>query len=1530
MKMIKPAKLKSCLRRVHRREQGLNLTMGLLLLCNWIAILFLVGFAADWLIRLPAFVRMIILVPLLVFPIAMAWRSGWRFFRLCFSSPRTALKVEDHYQNLESLLVSGVQLSAPGAVSGTSVAMAALTVERANDAADQVAPEKVIPFKSMGLPGFLACALLVSLCAFAAIDFPLFKTAATRLFAPWVAIEYPTRTQIEVVAGEWIVKEGEGLSLVANISGEIPDSAKIILRTGKGKPRERELAITGGVCEYEAKTVFRSFDFRISAGDARSPWQTVRVISAPRIERAEVALEFPEYTQRPTETVEALTLTVPEGTTIKWTLSLDRAVDEAEFRPAEGEAQALDISADGRSVTMQQVADGSRSYTFGWVDKEHGFTFSSPRHFLQVAPDRAPSVDLTSPAGNLFATLERNLDFAFRGRDDHGIGEAAIAYRLNKAGEVKVALPAPELSDGSEQRIDWNYRDALPDLAVGDTVSFAVELADRYPGPDGPHRVRSNARRVQFLSREDYLAQIEKQKRRLLTRIRTIYREERGVHDLVRRLDPSDDVFVQTCQLEAVRQGLIRERLGAIRNRINALVEDLAANKVGEEAESAAMVQLGTDLQTIADAHVGRAASLLRELATVTDGGGDDRSPVAAIDMVDSSARELGLVVLQLGFAEAAEVMARELHATTQTQAALRLQTIIRDDEDAAGDEDLAKAQTRLAKETARLLAATPRNKESTSADALVAFNLSRMVNGLLRSGADSKMRDAATLVPKAEFKKAASLQAGVIAALLHAEFRLRLGAEYEALTIARDIFSAQASGHKTLREEAATLTAQEFAGRKSTIAGAQAGLQRQVQLLLMPEVPAHRPRLFDAVAPAAPPVDSLLASAQSAMTAALVGIKAGDREATAAHQEGAETAFAELAELTRKRMNSMTQQEQMKASVKSFGKQATQLFMLEERLLVLLEQVEDAADDEVNTAVISTLNQALSKDAEGFRRTIALWNESQGSPGEEYLPLLDSLARIVRLVNAATPLLKENKPDDAIELQERALDAIEEANTLIEELAATRSSFAGVLGITGSALAPSPLLTEIEDEQVRLTGITKKAKQADYPDLVIPQKNLIHAVNAVLTSLDPLAHKIETGTVMLFAKEDMGAAAIGLEDDDLEEALDAQSFVVESLQDLRAKIDKVTPEYRYILEVTEFMYEAVPQSAVIRTKMRQWKEQVEGAPDAEALKKKAGQFGSDLQKLTGEERYADNAARLVDVISTKGSEAEVEEALDALVADTEDMQLLMENLAYLITPPPTGAIIEEPSDEVKMLNAALSVAAHHKDLVRNTRTAAPAQLASLAVKQGKLADQCKALFPPPPPPPPAPAPVAPVEPVEVPPTEEVIEVSEEACPFEVAESESDIEPELLPGPKPVVEEVVPAPILPAPAPHPNIGKAHRHLAEAAAKLKDGDRDAAITHQNQAADALRYFILEYALKYVDVPPPAPPADPAPSDDAEPDDSELQLFLPGSLTGERPKGGRLEWQVLGRRDRAALNENFARELPLEYRAILKDYYEQLTE
>ena len=1444
---------------VWQRGQMLHLAAGLLAFCRWAVLLFLVAVAVDWMMDMPVAGRVAILVTLLAVSLYKAWQGGWRNLR-AFDATHTALQVENHHGGLESLLVSAVQLRDPAAAGGASGALRDRTCRLAEEAAETLHPDEAVPYRGLRHPALLAMALVLIIGVFAIVNGPFLAAGLSRIFAPWLAVEYPTYTQLDLDDGDLIVKEGDGIRLQARVSGVIPAAAELTLRTGKGKPRVRSLAIDEGACEYPIESVFRSFEYRITAGDARSSWHWVRVISSPRIERAEVRIEFPAYTQRPAETVEALTVTVPEGTRMHWKLTLDRAVSKAEFRPAGEAAMPLEVSSDGRSVTMQQVAAESRAYSFGWVGKEHGFAFDSPRHYVQVAPDRPPHVELTSPKSNLYATLQRKLNLAFRARDDHGIGETVLAYRVNKTSEVKVPISQATPSDGSEQQIDWDYHEALPDLAVGDTLSFAVELTDRYPGAEGPHRARSDARRLQFLSKEDYLKQIEKQKRRLLARLRTIYREERTVYNSVSRLDPSDDVFIQTCQLEAVRQDLMRDRLNVLRRQMNDLVEDLAANNMSDAEQTASLVQLASGLQAIADEHVGRAASMLRELTAVSDEARPGRDPASAIQMVNSAARELALLVFQLGFKDAADVMARELHATAQTQAALRLRTIMLGRSDVghrAGNEELAKAQSRLAAWCTRLLSAAPRNKESTSNDALVAFNLSRLTKKLLGAGTTDGMREAAALIPQAESEKAVRLQAEAIAALLDAEFRLRRGAEYEALTNARDLFAALAAGQRKLREEGADMSAEK-------LAQSQAALHRQLHLLLMPEVPAPRPKLYDVVAPSAPPVDDLLAAAEHAMRAALTQIEAGDRAAAAGHHQQAQTAFEKLAEIASWRMEAMTKRARMKAAVAISGKQAVQLLTFEERLLVLLEQTEDAADDEAKTAFLAALNQALADDAERFLRNIVRWKEAQTSSSEDDLPLIDCLSRVARAVGKATPLLKENKPDDAIEFQEQALDALEEAAGLNEELTATRTTFADVLSMAESVLAPSPKLAEIEAEQIDMAALTEKAKPEERPSLVIPQKNLIHAVQAVVNSLDPLAHKIESGTVLLFAEQDMDEAAIGLETDDIKDALDAQSFVVESLQELRAKIDDVTPQYRYVLEVTENLYEIVPQSARIRTGTRQLLEKAEGAPDAAAVKTQVKQFGEQLQKLTGEEGYVATARQLENAIGSGAAGAGAEDALQRLIADTESLQLLMDNLAYLIAPPLDLANIPKPTPEIKLLEDVLLLAAHHKDLSRQTRTATPEQLPDFAAQHRKLESKCAAFIP-------------------------------------MSKS------------------------------HPHLVAAHRHLSEAVAKLEASNRAAAISSHHEAGEMLRYFILEYALKYVMIPPPGPPEDPAPIDSDEElvEQAILPLFEPGALTGDKPNGGRLEWQVLGRRDRAALNENFARELPLEYRAILKDYYERLT-
>ncbi|MBC8507436.1 MAG: hypothetical protein H8D34_21435, partial [Chloroflexi bacterium] len=53
------------------------------------------------------------------------------------------------------------------------------------------------------------------------------------------------------------------------------------------------------------------------------------------------------------------------------------------------------------------------------------------------------------------------------------------------------------------------------------------------------------------------------------------------------------------------------------------------------------------------------------------------------------------------------------------------------------------------------------------------------------------------------------------------------------------------------------------------------------------------------------------------------------------------------------------------------------------------------------------------------------------------------------------------------------------------------------------------------------------------------------------------------------------------------------------------------------------------------------------------------------------------------------------------------------------------------------------------------------------------------------------------------------------------------------------------------------------------------------------------------------------------------------FIKGSPAGKIVTGKKGEWNSLVERERSALHENFARELPLEYRQLLKDYYQSLA-
>jgi hypothetical protein len=320
--------LGSGLRAVWNRTQRRHLFAGLLALCRWGIPLFLAGMMIDWLAYLPTAGRASILLVLVCVSFYQAWRHGWRHLR-GFDPTRTALEIEDQHGGLESLLVTAVQFGENKPTPGSSESLREVTRQNAEGAAQKLEPRKIVNFKTLRIPFKVALAMAGAIFLFALLKGPFLAVGLTRIFTPWVEVAYPTNTKLDLGQGDLVVKEGDRAKIAIGVSGVVPEKANLYLRTGKGSERKMEIEINDGSCDYVIASASRDFTYRVKAGDARSDWHQVRVIPPPRIQKAQVNLVFPSYLERAPETVEALTLAVPQETRIRWELTLDRPVRDA-------------------------------------------------------------------------------------------------------------------------------------------------------------------------------------------------------------------------------------------------------------------------------------------------------------------------------------------------------------------------------------------------------------------------------------------------------------------------------------------------------------------------------------------------------------------------------------------------------------------------------------------------------------------------------------------------------------------------------------------------------------------------------------------------------------------------------------------------------------------------------------------------------------------------------------------------------------------------------------------------------------------------------------------------------------------------------------------------------------------------------------------------------------------------------------------------------------------------------------------------
>jgi hypothetical protein len=1328
-------------------------------------------------------VRAIAAFVLLAVALRQAWRHGWSRLRR-FEATRTAREVERSQGGMDSLLVTAVQFQQSGVAPGTSPAMWERTRQKAEAAAEKIPPQEVVTLRDLKGPLRIALGLAAVLLLMVILNGPFVAAGFGRMFAPWLTIAYPTKTRIELAEGDLVFKEGAPARVEIRLSGVVPKTAKLALQTGEGRPRELKLDVADGLCTYQLASASRDFTYRVKASDARSDWRQVRVIPAPRLSEVKVDLEFPAYIDRPAETVEALTLTVPEETRVNWQLTLDTPIREATLHRDGADDLPLTVGEDGRTLKLSEAASASRGYSFSWVEKDHGFAFTSPRYFLQVASDQAPRVELTSPGSNLNAMLGRPLELAVRAQDDHGIGTTTITYRVNRRPEKTITLPTPVRSGAGAQKLDWDYREELPDLKIGDSVSFVVEVADKYPGEAGPHRVRTESRRINFLSREEYLAEITKQMERLLSRVRTLYRQERAAHELVLALDPAADSYLPTCQLEAIRQEMVREQLVTTAGDVQALLDDLAANNVSDAVESDSLAALRDALRAIAADHVASAADLLRAQV-----GATTRDPQPAIAAVNEAARELAGLVLKRGILAAREVFARETHMLARELAVLRLRLITATPDQA---EALAKGHENVAAWTEQLLDRLTQGMRYDERP-LAVLGLSRRIHDLRTGGVADAIRAAAALAREGKTTEAATAQYPLIRPLLEAEFTMRTGSEFALIRDLREQLTALITEQQDLLK-----TNGEMADLKKR----QAKLRDALVLAPLPSIPAARARLFDLEYPPVPPTDDLRLQAESLMTEAVARLEAGARDDAVDRQREAIESLRELDTILTRWSGELAQKALgVSALVSEATNRAGVLEQLETRQIGLLEQTEEAALDEKNPPALTEDQESLAAEIEDFREQLS---EGDSGPAKEALPLLGRLEAVAKAMDAATEALKGNGPEDALEPQEEAAAALTEARELAEGQLLQLNLLQQLISFEQAVGKASDGMADIVGGQNDLIAATKAAEDEEaLQPILAPQQNLLQCLTDIAPTLDLVAARLDVGTPLVFAASDVEDALLAMEDGDAEDAAEIQDIAVESLAKVQGLVAEVAVQTGYVAEIVEFLHEAQSDAALLAFRQRQLRENGEARDplaQQKALAADSAKYGGILTQVAGtidieklDEKVREKFEGLDVILDFRLPSNHMQEAVrllesggdatDAMLAAEQALATNSAQLLVIITMLnglPGISVTNADPPELHRLIAALDIASKHRQLLRRTHGTADKDLPTLAAAQTKLAEAAA----------------------------------------KANEGETS---------------------------HPMLAAAHGRLAPIAAALSASRKDAAGRAQQAADQTLRHFIIEQAL-----------------------------------------------------------------------------------
>lgn len=425
--------------------------------------------------------------PLLVWfavPLLLAG-LGWLITVLRQRTPtdlhHLARELEARYPELEGRLLTSIQLDpAERGLNYLELRVAQETLRHARQADwSLVVPPRQLQFAQWA--GLASVALLL-----AALWTLRPGPAATREVVR-SAVSEPS-----IEPGDVTLERGSSLIVLARFpERDLPAGVEVVLNPGESEPRRISLAKTlndpvfgGSIASVEC-----NFTYQVEYASRRSREFKVTVFEHPRLERANVDVDYPAYTGLPQKRIEnTKRVSAVEGSRLRLEFLLNKPVQSGQLVALGTDAEPLTLELGSNqppAAFSSLVLTTNRTYELRLIDADGRTNKNPERLVVEALPNRPPELRLTAPKGDVRPSPLEEVPFAGTVWDDFGVEAYGIAYAM--AGrelqfvELGGRVPNPE-----KRTFEYLLRLEDLQLAPDQLVSYFVWADDI--GPEGERR----------------------------------------------------------------------------------------------------------------------------------------------------------------------------------------------------------------------------------------------------------------------------------------------------------------------------------------------------------------------------------------------------------------------------------------------------------------------------------------------------------------------------------------------------------------------------------------------------------------------------------------------------------------------------------------------------------------------------------------------------------------------------------------------------------------------------------------------------------------------------------------------------------------------------------------------------------------------------------------------------------------------------------------------------------------------------------